>query len=266
MLEYVPHLILSAVALVFGLLFIRLRSRFHRKKAELHAMEGEETRMFEFLHRLGEAISSDTTRSNLYRIIVEGVDGVVTARGGAIYLLDESGEFLQPKYLSSDCPPLIGVPKEILRKSDADPRAMASYLRLTQVSSDQGIFGEALAMGEAIHMSGLSRHDSFRDTMLLFGGKEDIQVQVAPLRHGGKDLGILAVARNETDGSFSMNDLAVFRSAAEQSGFALGNALLYREAHEKRQIEGDLRNASEVQRVLLPQGSPVIPGYRVSGT
>jgi len=77
---------------------------------------------------------------------------------------------------------------------------------------------------------------------------------------------VLAVARPASDPPFTSNDVSVFRSAAEQSAFALGNALIYREANEKRQIEGDLRNASEVQRVLLPQSSPVIPGYRVHGT
>jgi sigma-B regulation protein RsbU (phosphoserine phosphatase) len=31
-------------------------------------------------------------------------------------------------------------------------------------------------------------------------------------------------------------------------------------------MEGELQNAREVQRVLLPQGDPVVAGYRISGT
>jgi sigma-B regulation protein RsbU (phosphoserine phosphatase) len=74
------------------------------------------------------------------------------------------------------------------------------------------------------------------------------------------------VAREAGDGPFSGNDFAVFRSTAEQSGFALGNALLFREADEKRRFETEIRNAGEVQRVLLPQGEPEVPGFRISGT
>jgi sigma-B regulation protein RsbU (phosphoserine phosphatase) len=63
-----------------------------------------------------------------------------------------------------------------------------------------------------------------------------------------------------------MNDLAVFRSVAEQAGFALGNALAHLEAREKRRLEDELNTAREVQRVLLPDGEPQIPGFRVFGT
>jgi len=68
------------------------------------------------------------------------------------------------------------------------------------------------------------------------------------------------------DGSFTANDFAVFRSAAEQSSFAIGNARLHRVAHEKRAMESELQNAREVQRILLPQQDPLIAGFRISGT
>lgn len=264
--QILPYLLLLLVVVVFSFLFGRLRRRFHRKKDQLRDIETEEARMFEFLHRLGEAIGSETAQDQLYRIIVEGIDEVVSAKGGAIYLLDAEGEFLVPKYLSADCPPLIGVPVETRKKAERDSRAMSSYLNLTQVPVDHGILGQALARGESILVENLRTHESFRDALHGFSGDADLAVQVAPLRHGGKDLGVLAVARLADDVAFTSNDVSVFRSAAEQSAFALGNALLYREADEARQIEGDLRNASEVQRVLLPQAAPVIPGYRVFGT
>jgi sigma-B regulation protein RsbU (phosphoserine phosphatase) len=77
---------------------------------------------------------------------------------------------------------------------------------------------------------------------------------------------VLVVARRHEDGGFSANDFAVFRSAAEQSSFAIGNARIHREAHEKRAMEGELQNAREVQRILLPQADPVVAGFRISGT
>ena len=77
---------------------------------------------------------------------------------------------------------------------------------------------------------------------------------------------MLVVARHREDGPFTANDFAVFRSASEQSSFAIGNARIHREAHEKRAIEGELKNAREVQRILLPQENPVVSGYRISGT
>ncbi|WP_193213360.1 PP2C family protein-serine/threonine phosphatase [Luteolibacter marinus] len=260
----VPYSLLVIVVVGLGVAFIRLRRELSSKSAEFFAVEGEEQRMFAFLHELGSAIGSDTTMIGLYRLIVDGVNRVVAARGGALYLLDDAGANLQPKYLSEECPPLVGVPTEVKKKAERDPRALESHLRLAQVPVDEGMLGAILSSGEAQAVQEVKGHEAFRDGFTHFG--TDASALVAPLRHGGKDLGILAVARIKEDGPFTANDFAVFRTIAEQSAFAIGNALVHREASEKRQIEGELRNAREVQRVLLPQGEPVIPGYRVSGT
>jgi sigma-B regulation protein RsbU (phosphoserine phosphatase) len=257
--------ILAVALVVLATMTVRLRRKVRRKKADLAAFEGEEARMFEFLHNLGAAISEDTGRTGLYRTIVDGLDEVVEARGGALYLLDESGAMLQPKYLSENCPPLVGVPLEVRRQAEQDPRAMDSYLRLSQVPADEGVLGGALSAGRALRVDDLRSHESFRDAFLGFGGGE-VAALVAPLRHAGKDLGVLAVARLREDGPFSSNDFAVFRSAAEQSGFALGNALVWQEADERRHFETEIRNAREVQRVLLPKADAEVPGFRIFST
>jgi sigma-B regulation protein RsbU (phosphoserine phosphatase) len=262
--QLIPYSLLAFAFAALVVAFVRQRRHLFAKKAELSAFEGEEQRMFAFLHELGSAIGSDTTMAGLYRLIVDGVNRVVAARGGALYLLDDARLHLQPMYLSTECPPLVGVPLEVRKKAERDPRALESHLRLARVPLDSGIFGAVLAAGEAQSIRDVKAHEAFRDGFTRFG--EEACALVAPLRHAGRDLGVLAVARHRSDGPFTPNDFAVFRTMAEQSAFAIGNALVHREASEKRQMEGELRNAREVQRVLLPQGEPVVPGYRLSGT
>ena len=262
----IPYILLVVVVIGLGITIRVFTRRLKRTSDELVAIEGEEERMFDYLHDLGMAIGKDTTQSELSKMIVDGVNGVVSGRGGAIYLLDESGELLLPRYLSKDCPALVGVPKKVRKKSELDPRATESFLRLHQEPSDVGLLGAALGGAVAMHVPDIRYHEAFRDVLGNEGSDERVEVMLSPLRHAGKDLGVLAVTRNKEQAAFSANDFTVFRSAAEQSAFALGNAMLYREATEKRQFESELRNASEVQRVLLPQGEPMVPGFRVSGT
>jgi phosphoserine phosphatase RsbU/P len=261
----IPYVLLLLAVIWLGITIKVFRKRLKRTSDELVAIEGEEERMFSYLHELGMAIGKDTTQLELSKMIVDGVNEVVSARGGAIYLLDEVGEFLQPKYLSKECPPLVGVPAKVRRKSELDPRATESYLRLFHAPVDGGLLGAALSSEVAMHVPDIRYHESFRD-IFADGGVERVEVMLSPLRHAGKELGVLAVTRTKEQQAFSANDFAVFRSAAEQSAFAMGNSMLYREATEKRQFESELRNASEVQRVLLPQGEPIVPGYRISGT
>lgn len=261
LLFLVPSL-LATIILAFALRNQRRRKKILRQR--FSALEGEEKRMFSFLHDLGHAIEGEPAPSLLSRIIVDGIDKVVEARGGAVYFLGADQSFLTPSYISADCPPLIGIPVEIRKRAERDPRALESHVRLARVAVDEGILGYCLTVGEAIHVPDIKNHPSFRDAFVSY--TENVSALVAPLRHAGKDLGVLVVARKHEDGSFTPNDFTVFASAAEQSSFAIGNARVHREAHEKRAIENELQNAREVQRILLPQEDPVVPGFRISGT
>lgn len=249
-------------ALLFALRNQRQKAKRIRKK--FHEFEHEEQRMFTFLHDLGQSIETEPSSTGLSKIIVDGIDKVVKARGGAIYFVNHENNFLNPSYISAECPPLIGIPVEIRKKAERDPRALESHLRLSRVSLDEGILGHCLSVNEPIHVRDVKNHPSFRDAFTLY--TDDVSALLAPLRHANRDLGVLVVARRHEDGHFTANDYAVFRSAAEQSSFAIGNAKIHREANEKRAMENELKNAREVQRVLLPQQDPVVPGFRISGT
>ena len=253
---------LVVVGLIMALQNQRRRVRNIRRK--FNDLEGEEQRMFTFLHDLGLAIENEPSPSVLSRIIVDGIDKVVTARGGAIYFVNPDGDFLNPSYISEECPPLIGIPVEIRKKAERDPRALESHVRLSRVAVSDGILGHCLSVGEPVHVRDVKNHPAFRDAFTRY--TDDVSALLSPLRHANKDLGVLVVARRHEDGTFSANDFAVFRTAAEQSSFAIGNARIHREAHEKRAMEGELQNAREVQRILLPQQDPVVAGFRISGT
>lgn len=257
----------GGIAVVMIVLLLALRNQRIQRwaiRSRLRALEGEEHRMFAFLHDLGQAIENEPSVSVISRIIVDGIDKVVEARGGAVYFLDDQGDYLLPSYISEDCPPLIGIPMEVRKKAKRDPRALESHIRLSRVAMDDGILGYCLSVREPIHVLDVKNHASFRDAFVAY--TDHVEVLLAPLRHAGRDLGVLAVARRHSDGGFTDNDFAVFRSAAEQSSFAIGNARVHREAHEKRAMESELQNAREVQRILLPQEDPVVPGFRISGT
>lgn len=257
-------IVLAVLCVILAMALRNQRLKAHRIRRKFHEMEREEQRMFTFLHDLGLAIEQEPSSSQLSRIIVDGIDKVVGAKGGAIYHLSPDNLYLSPSYISEDCPPLIGIPVEVRKKATRDPRALESHLRLARVPVDEGILGHCLVLGEPLLVKDVKNHPAFRDAFTQY--TEEVSALLSPLRHAGKDLGVLVVARPHGDGEFSANDFAVFRSAAEQSSFAIGNAKIHRLANEKRAIELELQNAREVQRILLPQCDPVVPGFRISGT
>ena len=87
----------------------------------------------------------------------------------------------------------------------------------------------------------------------------------ASLRYGNQDLGVLALAQGPMGQPFSQGDFVVFKSIAEQSAFALYNAIIYSMANEKKRLDHDLEIARDIQRILLPSEAPAINGFQISG-
>jgi len=61
-------------------------------------------------------------------------------------------------------------------------------------------------------------------------------IMAASLRYGNQDLGVLVLAQGPTGQPFSQGDSVVFKSIAEQSAFALYNAIIYSMANEKKRL------------------------------
>lgn len=258
-------IVIPVGAILLGAL-LNQRRRAKRIRRKFKQLEREEARMFTFLHDLGLVIGQEPTDGELARKIVDGVLRVVGASGGAIYFDAADPGFLNAAYVSELCPPLVIVPDEVREKAKQDPRALSSYLRRARVNLEHGLIGKAAGFAEPLHVPDLKAHELMQNRPYPY--PEDVSVMVAPLRYAGRDLGVLAVARQHDDpeGDFTQNDFVAFRTVSEQSAFAIGNARAHREANEKKEIEGELRNAREVQRVLLPQEDPVVAGFRVNGT
>ena len=101
-----------------------------------------------------------------------------------------------------------------------------------------------------------------------FGGTSNplqtgLAVLMAPLVYGQKEVGVLAVIKDRGR-TFSGNDRDVFSSIAEQSSFALGSAIIHAEAHDKRRLDDELKQASEIQRILLPKKPPGLKDFRLA--
>jgi len=251
-------LLLVALAVV-GYRYLREHREVERLKLEQEALVGEERRMFDFLHGLGEALSHDDPEDKMYGLIVEGACTVSDSRGGAIYMHNAEKGTLVPAYTSKDCPPIIGLPERIIERSRSDRSTLSSFLRLHTVPDREGILGEVFQSQKAVLIPNIRESDKFSGSPNPL--QQHVATMVAPLSSSDAQYGVLVIADDRLDHKFTENDYEVFRSVAEQSSYAIGSARIHQEAVEKRRLESDLRNASEIQRVLLPKDDPELKDY-----
>ncbi len=255
-------LLLASVA---GWIFTALRQAqririLERSKEEIQV---EETLVFDFLHGLGEAFSETIRPHDLHRLIVEGATRILDAHGGALYMADRTGTKLTPAFISKGCPPLVDVPPHILQQAASTPVALESYLRLHSVALGDGVIGRVWQTGEAVCLNEFSEAPELAKLRgTAFG---TASVLIASLLYGKQNMGVLALGNGPMDAPFSQSDFVVFKSIAEQSAFALYNAIIYSEANEKKRLDHDLEIARDIQRVLLPAEPPSVNGFEISG-
>src|SRR5436190_245922 len=245
------------------LTWLQQRSRIRQLERSKEEIQIEETLVFDFLHGLGEAFTETIRAADLHRLIVEGATRVLDAHGGALYMMERAGGKLAPAYISKGCPAFVEVPAEILQKADTTPVVLENYLRHHTIAPGEGIVGRAWETREPVCLTDLSSAAelaSLRGTSL-----GATSVLVTPLLYGKQNMGVLALGNGAASAPFSPSDFIVFKSIAEQSAFALYNAIIYSEANEKKRLDHDLEIARDIQRILLPSEAPVVEGFEISG-
>src|SRR5438477_2195452 len=238
---------------------VRIR-QLERSKEEIQI---EETLVFDFLHGLGEAFSETIRAADLHRLIVEGASRILDAQGGALYMMERAGGKLAPAYISKGCPPFVEVPPHVLQQAAGNPVALESYLRLHTVPPGEGIVGRVWQMRAPLHLTNVADAPELAAARgTSFGASS---VMITPLLYGKQNMGVLALGNGPMSAPFTQSDFVVFKSIAEQSAFALYNAIVYSEANEKKRLDHDLEIARDIQRILLPSEAPVIEGFEISG-
>jgi phosphoserine phosphatase RsbU/P len=237
--------------------------RIRRLERSHEEIQVEETLVFDFLHGLGEAFRETIRPQELHRLIVEGATRILDAHGGALYVSDRAGGKLTPAFISKGCPPLVDIPQDILRQAAANPVALESFLRLHTIGPREGLIGRVWETGQAVYLNEFSEATELASLRgSAFGS---VSVMAAALRYGNQDMGVLALANGPMGVPFSQADFVVFKSIAEQSAFALYNAIIYSMANEKKRLDHDLEIARDIQRILLPSEAPAINGFQISG-
>jgi sigma-B regulation protein RsbU (phosphoserine phosphatase) len=241
----------------------RQSRKIRRLERSHEEIQVEETLVFDFLHGLGEAFRGTIRPQELHRLIVEGAVRILDAHGGTLYVADRTGGKLMPGFSSKGCPPLIDIPQDILQQAAANPVVLETFLRLHMLDANEGLIGRVWQTGEAVCINEFSEAPEL--AKLRGSAFGSLSVMATALQYGDQNLGVLAVANGPTGAPFSQADFVVFKSIAEQSAFALYNAIIYSMANEKKRLDHDLEIARDIQRILLPSEAPAINGFQISG-
>lgn len=86
----------------------------------------------------------------------------------------------------------------------------------------------------------------------------------APLHDGdGNAIGALQIDSTQGRGQFRDDDIDLLTGVAAQASVVINNARLHEQSLRQKEVEVDLKLATEVQQAFLPAVPPVVPTYRL---
>jgi phosphoserine phosphatase RsbU/P len=133
-----------------------------------------------------------------------------------------------------------------------------------RVPFGRGVAGRVAQTGEAINAEDAYRLEFFDRSFDQKFGYRTRSLLCLPIRHRtGKIVGVIQLL-NQVHGRFAREDEDFLTKLSAHMAMALENAQLHRELMEKQRLEREVALARDIQRSLLPDSPPVVPGYDIA--
>jgi len=248
------------LALAALLLFLQVR----RLRGEVNRLLQEKQVMVGFVHDVGEifAGAEDVDTDLLLNRILFYALRILRGSAGAVYLFEKDSRDLRARAVAGMFPPLGRAAAEATRRGAvAGARRLRELVLSERIAEGEGVVGEA-ALGRPVLIE-----DPERDPRVPRYEEDLLRVDcavAAPMRFHDRVLGVIVLV-NRADGvPFTRSDLTLLESIAEQASVSVHFSQLREAVEEKRRIDHDLNLARRIQKSLLPERTPEVPGFELA--
>lgn len=252
-----------AMALLALLLaFLLRRAQYHRQDLDdrIWQLEEESRSVFELLRRMGEnvsneAISLDSSLEHINNKLV----ALTESSAGAIFLLDENSQLLEPQAVCGVFPPLHHASEYVMTKT----RHMHEAVKQDRLPVGEGLIGTVAKTGQPLLIA-----DATQDERIPSRVQDLAPIQnmiLCPLKLHDSVLGVICMINRRGEESYRETDLRLLEVFSSQASAMLGIVKMYTEMSRRHKIEQELALAQRFQQMLLPKSLPQIPGLEISG-
>jgi len=125
----------------------------------------------------------------------------------------------------------------------------------------RGIAGHVALTGEIVNIPDAYADDRFNPEVDKRTGFHTRNILTLPIRNKAGRIVAALQLLNKAAGSFTDEDTDVLLTLSGQMAMSLENAQLHHDLLEKERLEREMAMARGIQRSLLPETAPVIPGF-----
>lgn len=130
-----------------------------------------------------------------------------------------------------------------------------------RLPAGRGIAGFVAQSGELVNLEDAHKDERFDKSFDQASGYRTRGMLALPVKdRTGKIVGVLQVLNKKT-GAFTKEDITSLQDISVHAALALENARLHHESKERQRLEREMKLAREIQRRLLPDAPPKVPGF-----
>ena len=134
-----------------------------------------------------------------------------------------------------------------------------------RIPSGRGVAGTVLETGETVNVEDAYQLPYFDPTYDKKFKYTTRSLLCLPLRHrDGQIAGVIQLLNKTGSRQFTNDDIDFINKLSGHMAMALEKARLHREIVEKQRLEKEMVLARTIQRSLLPETPPVVPGYEIA--
>jgi len=199
-------------------------------------------RKLQFLREATKALASTLDLGELLGCILEVAKAQADAERGTLFLVDEKTEEIWSLIAH-------GLEKREIR-----------------LPLGRGIAGYVAMSGEILNIPDAYADSRFNPDVDAQTGYRTRNILCLPIRNkSGKIIAALQLL-NKRSGIFTPEDVDFLLTLSDHTALALENAQLHRALLEKERLEREMALARDIQRSLLPEKAPRLPGFDIAVT
>ena len=207
------------------------------RDAELFAGVQQDVNRLHSIVEASKVFNSTLDLTELLGKILDLAKTLTSAERGTLFLVDEKADQIWSMIAH-------GMEKEEIRL----PRG-------------RGIAGHVAQTGDIVNIPDAYADSRFDPEIDKRTGFRTRNILTLPIRNkAGKILAALQLL-NKSEGSFTAEDTDMMLTLSGQMAMSLENAQLHHDLLEKERLEREMALARGIQRSLLPETAPVIPGF-----
>lgn len=241
LLSYAAHLIVPIGHLIVAA---------NQRENTLHQLEDNVESLLRFLSTVGDAMRNHADPQIVLSYIVSNVIEATGAESGAVLLVDEYEDVLTLRETQGIFPPPFEVPDVVKGKLGAVER----FFQSQRIPLGETVLGQVAASAQPVYIP-----NAAKDERLKHNWAKDAcyisSLVVVPLLQEDRVYGVLGLA-NRSGKLFGESDFERTRMYGEYASMTLSNLFNYLEMLEKREIEGQVNVAADIQQRLLPRRMP----------